>query len=422
MNRGPHGPPGDGADETPFLADAAWLKASPTQTVLRVITDGGFAARIVGGAIRNGVLGRPVRDIDIATEATPEDVTRVAQDAGLKVVPTGLSHGTVTVIVEGHPFEVTTLREDVATFGRHAEVRFTDDWAGDARRRDFTMNALYCDADGRLYDPLGGLSDLQSQTVRFIGDPSERIREDYLRILRFFRFFSEYGTGDIDRDGLDACVRERAGIRRLSGERLRQELIKLLAAPRVLDALQSMFDFGLLGEFLPTVPHLNHLARLCGIDDGGDPVLRLAVLGVCVSEDAETLHHRLRLSNTEYQTLKRVEEALRVDRVPDAVAARRWLYRAGVKVYGDQVLIAWSRSYSELGKPEWAHTHTLPQRWTPPSFPVTGKTALELGAAPGPAVGRALRDVETLWLDSDFSLDDDALRAALAQRILADGG
>ena len=419
MNRGPTW---RGTNDQPSLANASWLRAPATQTVLRVIANGGYAARIVGGAVRNGVLGRSVRDIDIATEAVPEEIMRLASDAGLRVVPTGLSHGTVTIVVDGRPFEVTTLREDVATYGRHADVKFTADWVGDARRRDFTMNALYCDADGLLFDPLDGLGDLQSRTVRFIGDPRARIREDYLRILRFFRFFSEYGVGDIDRDGLDACVRERAGIRLLSGERLRQEFLRLLVAPRALDALQAMFEFGLIGEFLPAVPRLNHLARLCGIDNDRSPVLRLAVASVSVNEDAARIHNRLRLANAEYQTLQSVEHALRCAQAPDTAAARRWLYQRGTQRFYDQVLIAWSRSFAELGNPVWADAYTLPERWSPPVLPVDGKTALELGAAPGPDIGRVLRDVEALWLDSDFSLDDDALRAALAERIAGGSG
>ena len=416
MNRGPRP---RGTDNLPSLANAPWLMAPATQTVLRVIEDGGYGARVVGGAVRNTVLRRPVHDIDIATEASPAEVTRLAGSAGLRVVETGISHGTVTVIADQQPFEVTTLREDVATDGRRAEVRFTGDWTGDAQRRDFTMNALYCDADGRLFDPLGGYDDLNSGIVRFIGDAGERIREDYLRILRFFRFYAEYGTKEIDRAGLDACVRERAGIRKLSGERLRQELIKLLRAPQALISLQVMFEYGLLGEFLASAPRLNQAARLCGIDDGQNPILRLAVVSVSVEEDVERIANRLRLANAEIETLGCVAPALRMHSAPDDAAARKWLYSCGEKQFRCQVLVAWSRSFAQLGSADWSRVYSLPERWTAPTFPMTGKLALELGARPGPQLGQALRDVEAMWIESDFSLDHATLRDALAKKVVS---
>ena len=214
------------------LANADWLRREATQTVLRELSKAGYVGRVVGGAVRNALLGSPVRDIDIATDAKPEDVVRLFERAGYRVIPTGLKHGTVTVIAQDSTYEVTTLREDVATDGRHAEVRFTDNWGSDASRRDFTINALYCEADGEIFDPLGGLGDIEHRAIRFIGDPSARIGEDYLRILRFFRFFAEYGRGDIDRAGVSACVAGRLGVRRLSSERIREELLRLLIAPR----------------------------------------------------------------------------------------------------------------------------------------------------------------------------------------------
>ena len=228
--------------QLPSLAGADWLARHQTQAVFDALAAKGFAARAVGGAVRNALLGRPVVDIDIATPARPEQVIEAARAAGLAAVPTGLEHGTVTVIAAHVPHEVTTLREDVETHGRHATVAFTDDWAADARRRDFTINALYCSADGEVFDPLGAYGDLGARRVRFIGEARERIREDYLRILRFFRLTAEYGAGPADAEGLGACVAERDGLARLSAERVRQEMLRLLAAPRAPELVRAMQD------------------------------------------------------------------------------------------------------------------------------------------------------------------------------------
>src|SRR5262245_31480394 len=194
------------------IGDAAWLKRPATQAVFAALAAHGHEARAVGGAVRNALLGRSVGDVDLATPARPEAVMAAAQAAGLKAIATGLAHGTVTVLAEGRPYEITTLREDVESYGRRAKVAFTADWAADARRRDFTINALYCSAEGRLFDPLGGWEDLLQRRIRFIGEAAERIREDYLRILRFFRLGAELGDGPPDRQGLEAAVGERAGL------------------------------------------------------------------------------------------------------------------------------------------------------------------------------------------------------------------
>ena len=287
----------------PSLSDAAWLIAPSTQCVMAVIAAGGFEARAVGGVVRNALFGLPVTDIDIATTAKPQDVMRLARAAGLAVVETGLQHGTVTVIVGHHPFEVTTLRRDVETHGRHATVAFTDDWAEDARRRDFTMNALYCDAGGRLHDPLDGMADLRARRVRFIGQAGERIREDYLRILRFFRFTAQYSDGDYDAAGLQACTRERAGLAQLSAERIRQELVRLLVAPGAVAAIEAMQAHGVLAQVLPFAPRPSLFARVVEIDRGhglaGDAMVRLAALAVELREDAVRLAEGLRLSREE---------------------------------------------------------------------------------------------------------------------------
>ena len=284
----------------PSLAGAPWLVRPETRAVLEAIERGGYAARVVGGAVRNALLGEPVKDIDIATTAVPEEVLRLAEAAHLKAVPTGIEHGTVTVIASHTPIEVTTLRRDIETFGRHARVTFTSDWAEDARRRDFTMNALYCGADGTIDDPLKGYPDLVSRRVRFIGEPHDRIREDYLRILRFFRFTAEYTDGLPDAPGLKASIELSDGLSGLSGERVRAELLRLLAAPRAAETLAVMNDAGLLERVLGSRGHLELLDRVAMIEQmlgrSPDALLRLGALAAARPGAALALRDRLRLS------------------------------------------------------------------------------------------------------------------------------
>jgi poly(A) polymerase len=260
----------------PSLKGQDWLLRA--QPILQALAGAGYEARAVGGAVRNTLMGLPAGDVDLATTAKPEETLKACESAGLKCVPTGLTHGTVTVLAGGSAYEVTTLREDVETFGRHATVAFTADWVADARRRDFTMNALYCAADGTVSDPLGGWPDLVARRVRFVGDPAERIREDYLRILRFFRFQAEVGKGAPDGAALAACVRERQGLAKLSAERVRSELIKLLSAADPLAGVRPMFDFGLLSPLLRAAPRPGLLARLVAaereVSAPIDPILR----------------------------------------------------------------------------------------------------------------------------------------------------
>ena len=239
-----------------------WLKEKPLADLLAVLDRDGEEARVVGGAVRNALLGLPHGDIDIATTARPAEVTRRAQAAGFKAVPTGFDHGTVTVVIEGRPFEVTTLREDVETFGRHATVKFGRDWKRDAQRRDFTMNGLSLSPDGEVHDDVGGVADLKARRVRFIGDAATRIAEDYLRILRFFRFHAYYGEGHPDAEGLHAVIAARAGLEQLSRERVRMELMKLLLAPHAVPVLAVMAEAGLLGSVLAGVLHLQSFDKM----------------------------------------------------------------------------------------------------------------------------------------------------------------
>ena len=369
--------------------------------------------------MRNTLLGLPVSDVDIATTARPEQVMAAAQAAGLCTVPTGLAHGTVTVLADRIAFEVTTLRRDVETHGRHATVAFTDDWTADAQRRDFTLNALYCGADGELFDPLGGYDDLRARRIRFIGDAGERIREDYLRILRFFRLNAQYGTGAPDAEGLAACVRERAGLALLSEERVRAELLALLAAARAPELIGTMFDYGFLPSILGGAPRPPLLQRLAAIEDRlglqPDAVLRLAALVVEVPEDAERLRDRLRLSNADADKLARGAVRSLGATPPEERAARAALYAQGADEFGEQVLLAWARSRASPSDAAWSACFSLPARWQAPAFPLGGADVLALGVPASPRVGELLRTLEAWWIAHDFMPDAAALRERLCE-------
>lgn len=410
----------------PKLTGADWLTKPAARAVFAALAAGGHEARAVGGAVRNALFGKPVKDVDIATTAVPEETMRLARAAGLKAVATGIEHGTVTIVAEHEPYEVTTLRRDIETFGRHARVHFTTDWTEDAKRRDFTMNALYCAADGTIHDPLGGYPDLAAARVRFIGDAHERIREDYLRILRFFRLYAEYGRGEPDAASLDACVAERAGLAQLSGERLRTELLRMLAAPRAVEAAAAVGIYGILEPLhLHLDPHL--LARLSEIETSlgaaADPVLRLAALLLHKPGDVEHLKQRLRLSAAEAETLSLVAgdhpDDAALDPMTGERAARAAIYRMGARRFRLRALLAWARSRDTAQSLSRRTRVELPDRWPPPSLPFSGKDVLALGVPAGRGVGDALRRFEAWWIDADFPADEATLRDTLARAVRA---
>src|ERR1700727_1441530 len=285
------------------LDDAPWLTSGPTARVLALLNGDGEEARVVGGAVRNALLKIPIGDIDIATTAVPVEVIRRAKVAGIKSVPTGIEHGTVTLVVDAHPFEVTTLREDTETFGRKAKVAFGRDWVRDAERRDFTINGLSVDAEGFLHDHVGGLEDIAARRVRFIGEPSRRIAEDYLRILRFFRIHAAYGVGPPDRAGYLACIAGRSGLAGLSAERIRVEILKLMVAGGAAGAVNAMVEGGLLLPIFGGVAYTGPFAALISIEHAlglaPDPIRRLGALAVAVTEDARRVASHLRLTNAE---------------------------------------------------------------------------------------------------------------------------
>jgi tRNA nucleotidyltransferase/poly(A) polymerase len=401
------------------LRGAGWLATGGTAKVLALLNAGGEEARVVGGAVRNALLGLPTGDIDIATTATPDEVVRRAKTAGIRAVPTGIEHGTVTLLADGQPYEVTTLREDIETFGRRAKVAFGRDWARDAERRDFTINALSVSADGLVHDYVGGLDDLAGRRIRFIGEPSRRIAEDYLRILRFFRIHAIYGAGPVDREGLQACIAGRAGLAGLSAERIRMEIVKLLVAPGAADALQEMGDAGLLLLLFGGVTYHAPLAAMVEAETTlalkPDPMRRLAALAVATVEDAERLAGRLRLSNAEALQLDSMAHRWwRLESLDEAQARVR-LYKLGAQRFRDRAMLAWVRSGTRADY--WRDLATLDRRWAVPVFPLKAADFIARGMQPGPALGEALGRAEQAWIESGFSAEPTML-SAIADRIV----
>jgi poly(A) polymerase len=378
--------------------------------VLGVLDGDGEETRIVGGAVRNTLLGRPVADVDLATTALPDVTVDRARNAGLKPIPTGIEHGTVTVLVEGVPFEVTTLREDIETDGRHAVVRFGRDFAADARRRDFTINALSLGRDGQIHDDVGGMADLAAKRVRFIGSARERIREDYLRLLRFFRFHAEYGEDEIDADGLSAAIGEREGLAILSAERVRAEFLKLLAARRVSETIALLSETGLLQRLVAGVGELGRLARAVRSDTRQpDPVLRLAALLVASEEDAIRLRERLRLSNSENDRLTTFAKALarlRSAEVIDAPEMRRLAFSFGTASLIECLAVLEGEPRPALS----ADGQELRRRYEAgqedaPVFPLSGRELVAQGISPGPELGRRLAEARDAWLKAGCPKD-----------------
>ena len=392
------------------------LEDPGVRRIFAVFDGAGEETRIAGGAVRDALAGRWPAEVDFATTATPGEVMRRAAEAGLRTVPTGIAHGTVTVIVEGRPFELTTLRRDVATDGRRAVVAFGRDWEEDARRRDFTINGLFLDARGTVHDFVGGAQDLKAGRVRFIGAPRTRIREDYLRILRFFRFFAGYGAGAPDPEALSAAIRERHGLDHLSRERVRAELLKFLLAPRAPEVAALMAATGFLGAILGGVPRVGRLRRLAQIEtalgDKPDALLRLGALALFIPENAQTLRERLRLSNEETERLHAM--AGQPVPTPDRAAEERkaWLYRLGARAFRDRVLLAWADDAdAATDDRSWRALLALPDLWPVPKCPIGAADLMAEGVEKGPRLGRALALAENLWIAAGFPDAPEAVSA-----------
>ncbi len=379
-----------------------WLEATATRAVMAALEAAGGAdcARFVGGCVRNSLMGRAVDDIDIATRLTPEQTMAALKAAGLKAVPTGVEHGTVTAVSERAPYEITTLRRDVETDGRRAVVAFTQDWAEDAARRDFRLNALYADATGVVFDPTGGgLADAAEGRIVFVGEAETRIREDYLRILRFFRFQAWYGRGAPDATGLAACAALKSGMAQLSAERVSKELLKLLAAPDPVASVRAMERTGVLSQVLPEVRPLAMFEALSR--RSGDPVLRLSALLPVDEAAVRGIAEGLRLSNAVRDRLAAaVADGPVVRPGMGAAEARAALYRLGRRAFEDRLARAEAAEGGDGGQ-----LRRLAEDWTPPRLPVGGRDLARLGLQPGPDTGRILKAFEEGWVADDFPTD-----------------
>jgi len=404
---------------TPSIKNEPWLNAPETRAVMDALTADGGEARFVGGCVRNAILGVSVEDIDIATPAPPDEVTRRIEAAGLRAVATGIEHGTVTAISRSKPFEITTLRRDVSTDGRRATVAFSRDWEEDAQRRDFTMNALYADVSGQVFDFVGGIADLRAGRVRFIGDPAKRIAEDYLRILRLFRFHAYYGNGEIDADGLKAVAAAKGQIKTLSGERIQKEMLRLLAADGSVPVLRAMAASGVLSEVLHGALLFERFQKLCEADGDNfftpDGLLRLGSL-LSDAEQALEVARRWRLSNDDRGRLvAMMTSPVKIVSYLSIREVRRALYRFGVERFKDLVRFRWAEDSKASNGVQWRTLLALADGWVRPALPMTGGDVMAAGVPQGPLVGRVLGEVEEWWIDSDFT--DDPL--SLAERLKA---
>ncbi len=407
------------------IAHASWLKAPETRALMHALEAARLGgSRFVGGCVRNALMGVAVDDVDIATQLLPDQVIAVAAKAGFAAHPTGIEHGTVTVVVNHAPFEVTTLRRDVTTDGRRATVAFTEDWAEDARRRDFRLNALYASADGEVFDPTGGgIDDARAGRVVFVGDPETRLREDFLRILRFFRFNAWYGRGELDAAGLAACMKARDGVSGLSAERVWKELKKFLAAPRPLAAYVEMNKTRIDRIVMPEAKNFVRAMMLMQIEQElmlePDPMTRVAA-ALESEEDARALSGRLKLSNEERD---RLVAALgtneRISSYASMREVRRALYRIGPEAFRDRVMLIWSGASGVEKADQWRALLALASAWTRPKLPLSGDDVMAAGVPAGPKVGEVMREVEAWWIDADFP--DDKFSAIERLKAVAQG-
>jgi poly(A) polymerase len=407
------------------IKDLTPLRQGPLARALEVLNEGDEETRLVGGAVRDLALGEPAADFDLTTTAVPDEVVRRAREAGFKVALTGVAHGTVTIIIDGRPLETTTLREDIETDGRRAKVAFGSDFAADAQRRDFTINALSLSADGTVHDYVGGLNDLGARRVRFIGDADARIREDYLRILRFFRFSARFAESGVDPQGLSAAIRARNGLARLSRERVRAELMRILVAPRACEIVHTMGESGFLEPILGGVGYTTRLNRLIAIEAerrlAGDAVLRLAALGVAIPEDAERLRDRLRLSTAEGDRLNSAASALtglHGTRAPPTLQGlRTLLFAVGRESARDTLALAQAESEAPPSDAAFAAGDRFLADTAELKLPVGGADLIARGVLAGPRVGQALRAFQALWIQAGFPKEPETVTRLLEEAV-----
>jgi tRNA nucleotidyltransferase/poly(A) polymerase len=412
---------------TPTIAGRAPFLDNPgLQRLMMALRAHGEDARIAGGAVRDALIGRPTGDVDIATTVLPHETIARAEAAGFRAIPTGIDHGTITVIADGTPYEVTTLRSDIETDGRHAKVAFGRDWQKDAERRDFTINGLYAEADGTVIDLVGGLADLDKRLLRFIGEPEQRIREDYLRILRFFRFFAWFGTGRPDAEGLKACARLKDGVTGLSAERIWTEMRKLLSASDPSRALLWMRTTGVLTSVLPETEKwgIDAIHGLVSAEQAhgwpADPMLRLAGIIPPMPDRIDTLSKRLRLSKAETKRLENwaASSSAAEDETPQALAQRIHAgNRDGIIDRLKLQIASQAAAGTDAAQLDTLLVHA--EGWQSPTFPLSGADLMRQGVPAGPDLGRLLKQLEAEWSASDFSLDRDTLLARAAVLIEA---
>lgn len=376
-------------------------------------------ARFVGGCVRNALIGQPIADIDVATTLTPQEVIKALKAGGVRAVPTGVEHGTVTAVYDHRPVEVTTLRRDVETDGRRAVVAFTTDWRQDAERRDFTLNSLYASRDGTIFDPTGhGVADARAGRIVFVGDPEQRLREDHLRSLRFFRFLAWYGRGEPDAAAVAAIAALKDKVASLAAERISAELLKLMAARDPRPAVRLMDETGVLPVILPGELDLARFEALVALEGAlgeTEPLLRLAALLPDAPEEGVRTAERLRLSNAERDRLAAAltpAPELAPGLSPQAVHAA--VYRLGRPAFVDRVKLNWAGGD---GAGDWRGLLEIGRDWTAPVLPVTGADVLAAGAPKGPKVGATLRALEAWWIEGDFAANRDAALAKLKELV-----
>lgn len=394
-----------------------WMQQGPARLVFDAITARGDEARFIGGCIRDALLGRPINDVDIATPLPPDQVTILLEAAGLKAIPTGIDHGTVTAIAAHEPVEVTTLRHDVETFGRQARVAFTDDWRADAARRDLTINALSCGLDGIVHDYFNGLEDLAAGRVRFVGDPKARMREDFLRILRFFRFHANYALGEPDPAAMAAARSCCSQLMHLSGERLRQETLKLLTARRGPETWRQMLEAGIVDAYLPEAQSVQRLQLLAdrevAISLRPSAIRRLAAL-LADKTQALAVGTKLRLSRREQERLAGICSGPGQLMELDAPAVRRLIHRHGNELALDLLLI---HASAKVEIEDLVAAVELASAWPAPRLPIDGHDLMALGIQPGASLGRWLALAEAWWIAGDFTADRAACLAWLQAQV-----
>lgn len=391
------------------LESQPWMEAVETRRVMEALSKQGQDVRFVGGCVRDALVGREIKDIDIATPDLPEKVITLLESAGIKAIPTGIDHGTITAVCNHKIFEITTLRLDVDTDGRHATVAFTDDWVEDAARRDLTINALSSNLDGKVYDPFGGVSDLREKHVRFVGDAVTRIEEDALRLLRFFRFQAWYGGADIDAVGLDAARKKTSMLQGLSSERIHSEVMRLLASPDPGPVLKCMLENDIFAAFLPEVVTIDIFEAFIKLEGRCDPLVRLVALIMgCHKDTILSIPDRLRFSTAEKQHfLSLVKPAYNINSKIDDATFRESIYRIGSELVSDLLRLSMAKSGEDFGDEKALKLSRKIENWKPVFFPLQGRDLIKAGLNPGPQMGRLLKNTEQWWIDQAFEPDYD---------------